>query len=56
MNRLLNAAILAALVTAPTVLATNKVAAAWYAGWHALDFPLSNFAWDKYTHATYAFA
>ncbi|KAF8631783.1 hypothetical protein AX17_004998 [Amanita inopinata Kibby_2008] len=30
--------------------------AAWYAGWHSHDFPLSNIGWEKYTHLTYAFA
>ncbi|KAG6850901.1 hypothetical protein H0H93_006727 [Arthromyces matolae] len=34
-----------------------KVAAAWYAGWHATTgFPLSNVTWSKYTHLTYSFA
>ncbi|KAI0076134.1 chitinase [Panus rudis PR-1116 ss-1] len=32
------------------------VAAAWYAGWHAQDFPVANVSWDKYTHMTYSFA
>ena len=35
---------------------TPKVALAWYAGWHATDFPLSKVSWSKYTHLTYAFA
>lgn len=36
----------------------GKVAAAWYAGWHAgqADFPLSKVPWSKYTILTYAFA
>jgi hypothetical protein len=35
----------------------GKVAAAWYAGWHAKNgFPLSKVPWSKYTHLTYAFA
>ncbi|KAF6762204.1 chitinase [Ephemerocybe angulata] len=34
----------------------GKVAAAWYAGWHTADFPLSKVPWSKYTHLTYAFA
>ncbi|CAA7260882.1 unnamed protein product [Cyclocybe aegerita] len=36
----------------------SKVAAAWYAGWHAgaSDFPLSKVSWAKYTHLTFAFA
>lgn len=33
-----------------------KVATAWYAGWHADDFPLSKVSWSKYTQLTYAFA
>ena len=32
------------------------VSAAWYAGWHTDDFPLSDVSWDKYTHLTYSFA
>jgi hypothetical protein len=35
---------------------TKHVAAAWYAGWHATNFPLSDVSWEKYTHMTYAFA
>ncbi|EAU84319.1 endochitinase [Coprinopsis cinerea okayama7 len=35
----------------------GKVAAAWYAGWHATTgYPLSRVSWKKYTHLTYAFA
>ncbi|OBZ70754.1 Chitinase A1 [Grifola frondosa] len=34
----------------------DMVSAAWYAGWHAEDFPLANVSWDKYTHMTYSFA
>ncbi|KAJ3515107.1 hypothetical protein NMY22_g14535 [Coprinellus aureogranulatus] len=35
----------------------GKVAAAWFAGWHATNgFPLSKVPWSKYTHLTYAFA
>ncbi|KAH8830175.1 chitinase [Flagelloscypha sp. PMI_526] len=34
----------------------QRIAAAWYAGWHAEDFPLSHVPWAKYTHLTYAFA
>jgi chitinase len=35
----------------------TKVAAAWYAGWHAdAGFPLSDVSWSKYTHLTYSFA
>ncbi|KAL0956895.1 hypothetical protein HGRIS_003001 [Hohenbuehelia grisea] len=32
------------------------IAAAWYAGWHATDFPLSQVSWAKYSIMTYAFA
>jgi len=47
-----------------TVLASSRVlaagdstvAAAWYTGWHAVDFPLSQVSWSKYTHLIYAFA
>jgi len=35
---------------------TSKVAAAWYAGWHGEEFPLSKVSWSKYTHLIYAFA
>ncbi|TFK20366.1 endochitinase [Coprinopsis marcescibilis] len=39
------------------VRAQSKVAAAWYAGWHAkTGYPLSKVSWNKYTHLTYAFA
>lgn len=37
----------------PTV---EMVSTAWYAGWHATDFPLSKVSWEKYTQMTYAFA
>ncbi|KAF9268786.1 glycoside hydrolase [Marasmius fiardii PR-910] len=33
----------------------KSVSAAWYAGWHAQDFPLSKLPWDKYTYLTYSF-
>ncbi|EMD39774.1 glycoside hydrolase family 18 protein [Gelatoporia subvermispora B] len=36
--------------------ATDKVSAAWYAGWHSEDFPLSKVSWEKYTHLIYSFA
>ncbi|KAL0570536.1 hypothetical protein V5O48_011418 [Marasmius crinis-equi] len=39
-----------------TILGGSKVAMAWYAGWHAADFPVSDVSWEKYTHMTYAFA
>ncbi|KAK7060365.1 hypothetical protein VNI00_001130 [Paramarasmius palmivorus] len=36
---------------------SEKVAAAWYAGWHADEgFPLEKVPWDKYTYLTYSFA
>ena len=38
------------------VTEVEMVAAAWYAGYHASDFPVSNISWDKYTQVTYAFA
>lgn len=48
------------LPRAVTVNASNlgesRVATAWYAGWHAEDFPLSKVSWSKYTQLTYAFA
>ena len=31
------------------------ISAAWYTGWHATEFPLSNVSWSKYTHLIYAF-
>ncbi|KAJ7241937.1 chitinase [Mycena haematopus] len=37
----------------------SKIAAAWYAGWHAdasPAFPVSAVSWGKYTHLVYAFA
>lgn len=34
----------------------GKVAAAWWAGWHADILPLDKVSWRKYTHMTYAFA
>ena len=39
----------------PPVKEVEMVASAWYTGWHATDFPLSNVSWDKYTQMTYAF-
>ncbi|KAH8112032.1 glycoside hydrolase [Phellopilus nigrolimitatus] len=33
----------------------EMVATAWYAGWHADDFPLDAVSWDKYTMMTYSF-
>lgn len=34
----------------------STVAAAWYTGWHAADFPLSQVSWSKYTNVIYASA
>lgn len=34
----------------------SKVAAAWWASWHADLLPLDKISWGKYTHMTYAFA
>ncbi|KAH7889046.1 glycoside hydrolase family 18 protein [Phlebopus sp. FC_14] len=35
----------------------SRVAAAWYAGWHATEgFPLSDVSWAKYTTMIYSFA
>ena len=35
----------------------ERVAAAWYTGWHATEgFPLSNISWDKYNTLIYSFA
>lgn len=34
----------------------SKVAAAWWASWHAELLPLDKISWKKYTHITYAFA
>ncbi|KAF8160708.1 glycoside hydrolase superfamily [Crassisporium funariophilum] len=39
-----------------TSRSTSTISAAWYTGWHAADFPLSQVSWSKYTHLTYAFA
>ncbi|KAJ6538474.1 glycoside hydrolase family 18 protein [Mycena vulgaris] len=39
---------------------SQKIATAWYAGWHSTDsdpaFSLSQVSWNKYTQLTYAFA
>ncbi|KAG6910992.1 hypothetical protein DXG01_006046 [Tephrocybe rancida] len=45
-------------ICSPACRATsNKVATAWFAGWHSTTgFALSNVTWSKYTHLTYAFA
>lgn len=34
----------------------DHIAASWYAGYHASDFPVQNVSWSKYTHVIYAFA
>ena len=34
----------------------STISAAWYAGWHATSFPLSQVSWSKYTNLIYAFA
>ena len=34
----------------------HKVAAAWWASWHADLLPFDKISWEKYTHMTYAFA
>lgn len=34
----------------------RKVAAAWWACWHADLLPLDKVSWRKYTHMAYAFA
>ncbi|RDB20192.1 Chitinase A1 [Hypsizygus marmoreus] len=48
---------LPALCAPQTFSTSNKVATAWYAGWHSTNgFPLSKVSWSKYTHLTYAFA
>ena len=39
-----------------TTRSNSTISAAWYTGWHATDFPLSQVSWSKYTHLIYAFA
>lgn len=34
----------------------SQVAAGWYAGWHATDYPLSEVSWNKYNTMYYSFA
>ncbi|KAJ7591604.1 endochitinase [Mycena floridula] len=35
----------------------DRIASAWYAGWHAdAGYPLSSVSWDLYTHQTFSFA
>jgi chitinase len=47
----------ASLVFLPSVQAqTSQVAATWYAGWHATEYPLSSVSWSKYNTVYYAFA
>ncbi|KAJ7586301.1 chitinase [Mycena floridula] len=43
-------------IQAASILGDSKVSAAWYAGWHAEQFPLSSVSWSKYSQLTYAFA
>ena len=38
-----------------TSRSNSSISAAWYTGWHATEFPLSNVSWSKYTHLIYAF-
>jgi len=39
-----------------TSRSSSTISAAWYTGWHATDFPLSQVSWSKYTNLIYAFA
>lgn len=39
-----------------TSRSSSTISAAWYTGWHAADFPLSQVSWLKYTNLIYAFA
>lgn len=39
-----------------TSRSSSTISAAWYAGWHATSFPLSQVSWSKYTNLIYAFA
>ncbi|KAF8813893.1 glycoside hydrolase family 18 protein [Phlegmacium glaucopus] len=39
-----------------TSRSSSIISAAWYTGWHAADFPLSQVSWSKYTNLIYAFA
>lgn len=45
-----------ALAANASDLPESMISAAWYTGWHADDFPLSDVSWEKYTHLKYAFA
>ncbi|KAF9564757.1 glycoside hydrolase family 18 protein, partial [Agrocybe pediades] len=52
-------AVVAALDSSPSGTvgrSSSVISAAWYTGWHATDFPLSQVSWSKYTHMIYAFA
>jgi len=54
---LLSLAVLSILHRVTSLASTNgPVAAAWYAGWHATDFPLSSVSWAKYNTLIYSFA
>jgi len=35
---------------------SDPIFSAWYAGWHAKDYPLSDVSWSKYTHMIYSAA
>ncbi|KAF9232669.1 glycoside hydrolase family 18 protein [Melanogaster broomeanus] len=35
--------------------ASESIAAAWYAAWHATEFPLSKVSWEKYNTLIYSF-
>jgi chitinase len=39
-----------------TSISNSTISAAWYTGWHAADFPLSQVSWSKYSLMIYAFA
>ena len=35
---------------------SDPIFSAYYAGWHAEDYPLSDVSWSKYTHVIYSVA
>jgi chitinase len=35
---------------------SDPIFSAWYTGWHAEDYPLSDVSWSKYTHMIYSVA
>ncbi|KDQ11023.1 glycoside hydrolase family 18 protein [Botryobasidium botryosum FD-172 SS1] len=47
--------VIASPVRPRTPETNGPVATAWYAGYHAIDYPIENIPWDKYTSVTYAF-